>query len=222
MRCFLATFRPLTKSLRGRRAAEQFGLPSFIDGSCRREPDFESAFPSITATCRAGQFAPRLRVGDRVAYLTVKARYPGDAEAGWRFVALLRVIGRFSSHEAAAEWYLQRGLPLPSNCLVHGNAPKPLELTNAMPPCDNTDCVVVEDDPINTIESWDAIYHSRVGMWPVFLVCEPEFLELFAPPQVCESEMKKVFGRKPGTQTPPEITCEQLNRLLGVASRGTP
>ena len=76
-RCFLATFRPLIHSPGGRDAARRYGLPPFIDGSCRREPDLESPFPSITATCRAGKFAPRLVVGDRVAYLTVKGQELG-------------------------------------------------------------------------------------------------------------------------------------------------
>jgi hypothetical protein len=81
-RCFLATYRPLVRSLAGRQAIQEYSLPPFIDGSCRREPDFESPFPSITATCRGGNFAPRLREGDRVAYLTVRGRYHGDRESG--------------------------------------------------------------------------------------------------------------------------------------------
>jgi hypothetical protein len=72
-RCFLATFHPLIRTSRGRKAVQEYRLPPFIDGSCRREPDFESPFPSITAICRAGNFAPRLRVDDQVVYLTVKA-----------------------------------------------------------------------------------------------------------------------------------------------------
>jgi hypothetical protein len=40
-RCFLATYRPLVKSLQGRQAMQHHGLPPFIDGcvgvseSCR-------------------------------------------------------------------------------------------------------------------------------------------------------------------------------------------
>jgi hypothetical protein len=36
-----------------------------------------------------------LREGDRVAYSTVRDRYRGDRESGWRLVAVLRVIHRF-------------------------------------------------------------------------------------------------------------------------------
>jgi hypothetical protein len=86
-RRFLATYRPLVKSRAGREAIRQHALLPFIDGSCRREPDFESRFPSIAAICRAGTFAPRLLVGDRIAYLTVKGKYVGAREFGWRLVA---------------------------------------------------------------------------------------------------------------------------------------
>ena len=44
-RCFLATFRPLIHSPGGRDAARRYGLPPFIDGSCRREPDSGIAVP---------------------------------------------------------------------------------------------------------------------------------------------------------------------------------
>jgi hypothetical protein len=133
-RSFLATFRPIVHTSSGRTAAVHFALPPFIDRSCRREPDLQSPFPSITATCRAGSFAPRLRVGDRIAYLTAKGRYLGETSAGWRVVAVLHVIERLLSHPDAAAWYRARDLPLPSNCLVDGNPPKPLEQTNGKPP----------------------------------------------------------------------------------------
>jgi len=44
-RYFLATHRPLIQTLCGRQAAARKCLLPFIDGSCRREPDFESHFP---------------------------------------------------------------------------------------------------------------------------------------------------------------------------------
>jgi hypothetical protein len=45
---FYNSFRPLLNTREGRAAIERFGLPPFIDGSCRREPDFQSEFPSIS------------------------------------------------------------------------------------------------------------------------------------------------------------------------------
>lgn len=79
--------------------------PSFVDASCRREPDFESEYPSISCVCHGDKFAPRLIEGDRVAFLTVKLKLPRDRAACYRFVAALHVMKRFESHAEAAEWY---------------------------------------------------------------------------------------------------------------------
>ena len=43
----LNSFRPLCMTDIGLRAVNDFDCPPFIDASCRREPDFESEFPSI-------------------------------------------------------------------------------------------------------------------------------------------------------------------------------
>src|ERR1043166_8620255 len=101
-RAFLSSYRPLCRTPHGMRAAARFGTPSFVDGSCRREPDFESRYPSITALCRAGKFAPRLKPGDRIAYITKRGNY-GTAVGHWRVVAMLEVAYRFESHAIAAD-----------------------------------------------------------------------------------------------------------------------
>jgi hypothetical protein len=95
----------------GREAVKRFALPPFVDGSCRREPDFESEFPSISGLCRKAKFAPRLHVGDTAIYVTTKGGW------GRRLVAVLRVRERFDSHAEAAEWYRELGLALPGNPL---------------------------------------------------------------------------------------------------------
>lgn len=215
--CFLTTYHPLIRTASGRRAVEKFGLPPFIDGSCRREPDFESPFPSVTALCHAGQFTPRLQSGDTVAYLTVKGRYGHDAHAGWRFVAVLHVIERFESHERGAAWYQARGLALPSNCLVSGNAPKALEVTHENAGRDVLDRAA--SDPERVVRLWHAGYRLRVAKWPVFLVCKATFLELEEPPQVSESDLLEVFGKVPGTRKPPSVSVRKLNSLLDAARR---
>lgn len=216
-RCFLATYRPLLRNTNGRRAIREHALPLFIDGSCRREPDFESRFPSITATCRGGNFAPRLQVGDRVAYLTVRGRYLGDSESGWRLVAVLRVVHRFASHAEAAVWYEERSQPLPNNCFVEGNLPKPLELTNGNPPKEVRERG--EHDPVRIIRLWDATYRKRIAGWPVFLVTQVELLDLNNPHFLSETQMRSVFGRIPSTLNPPEITRNQLDNLIRLATR---
>ena len=218
-RCFLATYRPLVRSAKGRQAIRQYALPPFIDGSCRREPDFESPFPSITATCRGRNFAPRLQVNDRIAYLTVKGQYLDDAEPGWRLVAVLQVVQRFASHDDAAAWYGQQAKPLPSNCLVDGNPPKPFELTNGDPPAEvKKRMAAAKHDLVGVIRLWDATYRQRVVHWPVFLATALEFLALNSPPQLRETQMRAVFGGIPSTLNPPRITFQQLERLMQLAT----
>jgi len=196
----------------------QHALPPFIDGSCRREPDFESPFPSISATCRAGNFAPRLHVGDRIAYLTVKGKYIGDLERGQRMVAVLRVIQRFESHNEAAAWYRRQNQVPPSNCIVAGNPPKPFELTNGHPPKEVKLRLAAENDSVRAIRLWDATYRRRVDKWPVFLATEADFIEVSHPPQLCTTHMLAIFGRIRGTLNPPKISCEQLERLVQLAT----
>jgi hypothetical protein len=217
-RCFLATYRPLVRSSSGRQAIREHALPPFIDGSCRREPDFESSFPSITATCRGGNFAPRLQGGDRIAYLTVKGQYLDDAEPGWRLVAVLRVVQRFASHDEAAAWYRREARSLPSNCLVEANPPKAFELSNGDPPKEVRERMAGESDPVRAVRLWDATYRQRVAKWPVFLATQADFIELNHPPHLGESQMRAIFGRVPSTLNPPRIACRQLEALVQLAT----
>jgi len=220
-RCFLTTYHPLIKKAGSRKAARENGLRPFIDGSCRREPDLECRYPSITAICRAGKFAPRLCIGDRIAYLTVKGRYFSDCESGWRLVAVLRVAQRFSTHEEAAAWYLDQGLRLPINCLVANNPPMRLEFTIQNPLSRFKRQSGTELDPVRMVQQWDAKYHQRVAAWPVFLATEILFLELNDPPQITNSQMRAIFNSIPATRNPPEIPCAKLDQLIQIAMRHT-
>jgi len=211
---YLNSFRPLCHTKTGRLAIERYGLPPFIDSSCRREPDFQATFPSITALCRGKMFAPRLREGDAVAYLTVKSRYPPEPFHHWRLVALLRVIRRFDSHRDAAGWYRGQSVPLPSNCLVEGNDCLPYELTAGPSPPDRF------GDPANTDEvlrKWDASYKLRMRKHGVFIVCEREFFEPNQPPMITSELMLEIFRRTPSTQTPPGISEEQYKAIAALA-----
>jgi hypothetical protein len=167
--------------------------------------------------CRGANFAPKLQVGDRVAYMTVKGKYPGDSSPGWCLVAVLRVMERLASHTAAADWYSAKGLDVPSNCIVSRNPPKTFDLTNGKPPNSVKQRIAAEAAPEKAVRLWDAIYRSRITKSPMFVVCEPEFLKLKSPPQLQESDLMDIFGKIPGTQNPPRIQCEQLDRLLKTA-----
>lgn len=201
---YLASYRPLTMNARGRTAIEDFGLLPYVDHSCRREPDFESQFPSISAICRGSKFAPRISRSDLVVYMTVMGTYSGYRDPHWRLTAILEVVKRFKSHDKAAAWYQRQGLEPPSNCMVRNNPPRRLAETS---------------NPKNylRVERWDAGYWKRIRETPVFLVCRPLFLELDDPPVLTRKFMCQTFGRIPPTRNPPRISVQEYRKLAARA-----
>ena len=201
VKAYLASYHPITKYKEGRSAISRFGLPPFIDYSCRKEPDFMASYPSITALCRKGKFAPRLREGDIVVYITVKGKFLGSPFRHWRLTAILEVLHRFESHQKAAKWYRANNLSLPSNCMVPGNPPIPLEKTA----------------PISSfktdLDRWDLDYWKRSREYGDFLVCKSQYMNLLNPSIMSDEIMMAVFGKKLGTQNPPQILLEQLEQL---------
>jgi len=195
---YLNSYMPLISTRAGQIAAANHGIHPFVDGSCRREPDFESDYPSISALCRFRIFAPRLLEGDIAVYLTRKGRYPGYPDSHWRFVAMLQVLHRFRTHRAAADWYLANNVPLPKNCIVPGNPPLPLDHTLG----DHHD-----------LQQWDAVYHARALLCGTFLVCQALYRELDNPPVVTVAMMQAVFGRIPGLQNPGSISQDELDNF---------
>lgn len=208
---YLNSFKPLCINRQGRRAVQQFGLPPFVDASCRREPDLQANVPSISALCRGPKFAPRLREGDGIAYLTVKDSYSPVAFRHRRLVALLRVARRFESHSEAAVWYRERGLPLPSNCMVKGNACLPYEMTAGTTRFGK----IASIDEL--LRRWDLSYLARTRTNGAFLACDAEFISLDDPPVLTEADLLQIFGRIPATRTPPSITEVQYQALLALA-----
>ena len=212
-RIFLTTYHPLIIRKEGQIAAQAYNLPPFVDASCRREPDFEHPVPSISAICHAAGFAPRLNVGDTAVYLTVKRTHQGIKPTHWRLTSILRVIKRFETHREAADWYESQGLNLPSNCLVRGNPPLPLDIT-----------VGHYKDPkqgyvkAKRVEDWDINYQARARKWGTFLACESLFTELWNPPLISTIDAAAIFdkGRILSTQTPPVITDQEFMRLKHV------
>jgi hypothetical protein len=189
--CYINEFRPLAETLPGRSAIAQGNLPPFIDASCRREPDLLSQYPSITALCREGHFAPHLREFDVVAYLTRDFAYPTNSQSTRRLVAVLRIHktwlpaegkGWPKAHQEASEWYRQRGLPLPSNCMVRGSKPLPLELT---------------DRYKSNLRDWEAHYWRVARKHGVFHACEPIFRNVVDPPRLQTRQLQEWFGTIP-------------------------
>lgn len=200
---FLCSFRPLAASAQGRRAIRNYSLPPFIDASCRREPDLQSPHPSISALCRKQYFAPRLRVGDRIVYITVKRAYTGPQEPHRRLVAILEIKKSSNTHREAAAWYRDQAISLPSNCMVFGNPPQPLDRTDRF----------YED-----LHRWDAEYRLRARKWGTFHACVPLFLDLYTPPVLTDATLEQIFGSVPGTQNPPAINSQQFAALAALAA----
>ena len=127
----LNSYKPLCINEFGQIAVTKYGFPPFIDASCRREPDFENTFPSITALCRKGKFAPQLREKDIIVYITVQGKYQNAEikESHNRLVSIVQIIKVCKNHQTAAEWYLNNNLPIPSNCMIEENPPKQFDQT---------------------------------------------------------------------------------------------
>lgn len=205
--CYLNTYHPMAGTKSGRDACQRDGIEPFVDGSIRREPDLEHPFPSISCLCRAGKFAPRLRVGDTVVYLTVKGRYCGIRIPHWRLTAVLKVERIFATHVDAARWYHSQDLPLPSNCMVPGNPPKALRQSN----CKYRPVGCAKPNQ----QSWDNGYKKRAAANGTFIVCTPRFIDLSLSAPVVESRhWMRALGRIPPTLNPPSIPDAALQVLL--------
>lgn len=217
MTAFIVTYRPLAVSTRGRSAASRFSLPPFVDGSCRREPDLASPFPSISALCRLAKFAPRLSKNDEILYLTVKSSFGQPTETHYRVVAHLRVKQDFPSHAAAATWYATNGVTIPSNCMVPGNPPVPYEQTNG-----RSERAWRSYSEAMRLQFWDGMYRKRSRQIGLFFACEPLWLELHQPPKLLASDLIEILGRVPGTQNPPPLTEPQIRAVLMRAQQRGP
>ena len=198
---YLNSYVPLVATDHGRRGRKRFGIPPFVDGSIRREPDLEHRYPSISCLCRGRNFAPRLEVGDVVAYVTNRRNFGNGPER--RLTAVLRVWKLFDSHDAAAEWYRDRGLPLPSNCMVQGNPAKPFAQSHG------------RDSGAEGCSGWDAGYRRRARLWGRFVVCRVLWRNLDkTAPVVGHEHFDKAFDGVPSLQNPGRMTMQNLRRFV--------
>jgi len=201
----LVTFQPICFKKKGLDAVQKFNFPPYIDGSCRREPDFENSFPSISALCRGNKFAPTLKKGDKAIYLSKKGNYNLGFKH-WKLVAILEVVERFETHEAAALWYSKQNLKLPNNCMVENSHHLSLEETSGFWGMD--------------VNEWNNYYLEKSKSYPVFLACKSIYLELHNPLTITEEDMELIYGRSnPSTQNPPKLSTEQLNNFLFFISK---
>ncbi|GAB1370190.1 hypothetical protein MASR1M45_02490 [Candidatus Kapaibacterium sp.] len=199
MSAFLTSFTPLVSSKAGKIVAKANKINPFIDGSCRREPDFENDYPAITGLCRPG-FVKRLKKDDIVVYWTNK--YGLNANY---LVAILQVVEIVESHTEAEKWYKNMKIDLPNNIMVKGNNPMPLDKTHYITPKINskTDSTIIAE--------WDAGYLVRSKKHPHVAICKiwENYLFLDEPTEIKPEDSIKVFNRIPGTQTPPKLTNDE-------------
>ncbi len=219
----LNSFRPLCMTDIGLRAVNDFDCPPFIDASCRREPDFESEFPSITALCRQEKFAPILFPNDIVVYITVKGKWLTDYDH-YRLISILVVTEKKESHLQGAAWYRSKNIPLPSNCMVDDNYPFEFHETagNYEKKSDinkflNYDIEKQKQIGKRRIEIWNGEYLNKSKKWGDFVITKPIFRELYNPPILTDEDMKKIFGKVPNTRNPNKIKKEELKELAKYA-----
>ncbi|OAI52081.1 hypothetical protein AYO47_06585 [Planctomyces sp. SCGC AG-212-M04] len=209
-RFYPLTFQPLAATAGGRAASQEFDIPPFVDGSIRREPDLEHTYPSISCLCRANLFAPRLEVGDLVAYMTTLGKF-GLPERHRRLIAVLQVWKLFDSHLEASNWYRSQGLPVPSNCMVKGNRPLPLSHTVAAEG-NRSQC-----NACRSLADWDADYRERAELWGRFVVCKRVYRELtLDAPVVRDSQLMRSLGEVPQTRNPRWRPVSELAKLLEI------
>jgi len=214
----LNSFRPLCWTNYGNNAIDKYGLPPFIDGSCRREPDFQNPFPSISALCRQGKFAPHLKTNDIVVYMTVGGRQL-PYKFGHHLVAILQVEEVFNSHKVGGEYYNNCSLPIPSNCMIDGNSPCEFEKTfgnfeNFSKYREFTRKVSLDQklEGIERIVEWDNCYKWKSELWPIFVKTRPLYLEIYNP-LLLDDKIVDIFQKMPNTRTPKKITQLQLIKL---------
>jgi hypothetical protein len=203
MNVYLTSFYPLCCTIHGRNAVSTFNLAPFIDGSCRREPDFQHSYPAITGLCRP-RFSAKLDEGDLVIYLTNKYGVGGKF-----LVAILKVIKAVSGGHVQAEvWYHQnKHVPVPNNLMIDDTNYFPLEKTHKIM---GWDAWV----RAKTIEEWNRGYIERAASNPEVAICEfyrGPYLD--NPYMLKASDFSYVFKRDPGTRNPPKLKDGEWTRF---------
>jgi hypothetical protein len=189
---YLNSFNPLSINKIGLEAIEKNGFSRFIDGSCRREPDFENELPCITGLCRPG-FVEKLNAGDIVVYVTNK-----KGIGIRKVIAVLEVIRSFENHRQAADWYLIENKTIPNNIMVEETKPFDLDKTHGL------HGIKDKSDEIQLLKHWNLIYKFRSRKKQKVAQCKIIYKNLDFP--IILDEHK--FERKLTAQNPPILTNE--------------
>lgn len=219
----LNSFKPLCWSDIGKKAIAEYGLPPFIDNSCRREPDFESKHPPITTICRQELFAPNLCSNDIVIYITTQGQWYKNFNHH-RLVAILEVMEQRKSHESAVPFYINKGINLPSNCIVEDNPPLDFDKTagdyKSMKDINHYLSKESSKQEIigrQRIRLWDNRYKERVKKNGAFNITNPIYINVDNPPVITNEKFKEIFGKVPNTRNPNKISKIQFRELALLA-----
>jgi hypothetical protein len=207
MTIYMSSFYPLCSTKKGRAAVSK-GFPEYIDGSCRREPDFQNEFPAITGLCRPG-FATKLKKDDIVIYTTNK-----KGVGSRKIVAVLEVMDdKCKNHQDASNWYKGKGHSIPNNIMVEETKPFDLNETHQK---GSWNSWIKEK---KGIKEWDEGYKKRAKDCAEVAICRSLYKNLIDPPELTESKMDEIFNGKPGTQNPAIVSLQewkQLKKIIGI------
>lgn len=212
MAVFLNSFIPLAYNRFGRESAKRNNLPLFIDGSCRREPDFQNPLPAITQLCRPGKLVTRLNVGDLVIYITKLGKY-SKSTPHWNFIGILEVIDLAQDHIQAETYYNNKEIKVSQNIICNQTKAFPLDMTHGKSGFNHRSL------PSQRIISiWNCCYVKRANDYPMVAITKvwDGNLNLTDPPEITREMIMNIFKRVPGTQTPPEISDREWIRFQEV------
>ena len=201
MKVYLTSFYPLCSTKKGKLAIKTYSeLDPYIDGSCRREPDFENPFPCITGLCRP-RFAEKLEEHDIVIYVTNK-----KGVGSRKVVAVFKVIKKINDHKSAQDWYNERKITIPNDLMLDRTSPFPLDKTHQIMGWNSW-----IDGPHN-LENWENGYIKRADESKQVAVCSKEiFINLKEPIALSDKDWKKISNRALCTQNPPVLTKEEIS-----------
>lgn len=203
MAVFLNSFTPLAVNKIGRASATKYNMPLFIDGSCRREPDFENSKPAITQLCRPTKLVTRLSNNNLIIYITKLGSY-GTKQAHWKLISILEVISIVPDHNSALNYYLNNKIPVSQN-IICNNANESFALDKTHRIC-GFDTIGLTPEAI--ITQWDHNYTFRANNFSQVAITKAwrNTLNINNPLTITRQMMISIFGRIPGTQNPPRLS----------------
>jgi hypothetical protein len=209
MAIYLNSYYPLCCNKKGKKAlGKNKDLKPYIDGSCRREPDFDNEKPCITGLCRPG-FAQKLSEDDLVIYVTNKRGIKSR-----KIVAVFKVIKVFDNHKTAAKWYINHKKTIPNNIMVKETKPFRLDKTHQKFGWDGW------LGGIRNLKEWDKGYKERAGRQGNTKVAQCKFVfnKLEEPIDLNQKEWNYISQRSLCTQNPPILKTEEWQRLKEKAN----